>query len=137
MIASTDAMIRHIHRRWHEAVVNRDLDGLMALYKDDARFESPLVFATLKDQATGLLTGKAAIRAFFATGFSNAASGLGRWYRTTTYFTNGRQLIWEYPRETPQGDQVDLVEVVDVADGLIAHQRVYRGWVGFRTLVGA
>jgi hypothetical protein len=25
---------------------------------------------------------------------------------TETFFSNGRQLTWEYPRATPQGDQV-------------------------------
>jgi steroid Delta-isomerase len=44
-------------------------------------------------------------------------------------------LTWEYPRETPQGDQIDLVEFMDIADGLIAHHRVYWGWVGFKALV--
>ena len=37
-------------------------------------------------------------------------------------------------RATPDGDQIDLVEVMDVSDGLITHHRVYWGWVGFRTL---
>jgi steroid Delta-isomerase len=41
------------------------------------------------------------------------------------------------PRATPHGDQVDLVEVMDVVNGLIAHHRVYWGWVGFKTLVAA
>ena len=31
-------------------------------------------------------------------------------------------------------DQVDLVEVMDIANGLIAHHRVYWGWVGFKAL---
>ena len=137
MAENTDAAIRHIHDRWHEAVVNRDLDGLMALYAENARFESPLVFATYKSRTTGVLTGKAEIRAFFDAGFRDARSGLGRWHRTGTYFTDGRQLVWEYPRETPHGDQVDLIEMIDVEDGLIAHQRVYWGWVGFRALAGA
>ena len=56
---------------------------------------------------------------------------------TGTFFANGRQLVWEYPRETPQGDQVDLVEVMDIANGLIAHHRVYWGWTGFKALAGA
>jgi hypothetical protein len=37
-------------------------------------------------------------------------------------------------RATPDGDQIDLVEVMDLSDGLIAHHRVYWGWIGFRTL---
>ena len=53
------------------------------------------------------------------------------------FYSNGRQLTWEYPRATPRGDQIDLVEVMDIAGGLITHHRVYWGWVGFKTLMAA
>ena len=32
------------------------------------------------------------------------------------YLTDGTRLTWEYPRETPGGDQLDLVEVMEVRD---------------------
>jgi enamine deaminase RidA (YjgF/YER057c/UK114 family) len=137
MTDNTDAQIRHVYERWHETIVARDLDGLMALYAEDAIIETPFILATFKDMTQGVLKGKPAIRSFFAAGFRNPESGLGRWYRTGTFFANGRQLTWEYPRDTPQGDQVDLVEVMDLANGLIAHHRVYWGWVGFKALAGA
>jgi enamine deaminase RidA (YjgF/YER057c/UK114 family) len=137
MTENTDAQIRHIYEQWHETIVARDIDGLMALYAEDAVFESPLVLATVKDMTRGVLNGKAAIRSFFEAGFRNPKGGLGRWYRTGTFFANGWQLVWEYPRETPQGDQVDLVEVIDIAGGLIAHHRVYWGWVGVKALADA
>jgi len=35
------------------------------------------------------------------------------------YLTDGRVLFWEYPRETPQAEQTDLVEVMEIEDGLI------------------
>ena len=92
---------------------------------------------TLSDKTEGLLKGKAAIRPFFAVGFRKFRNVLARWYRTGTFFSNGGQLTWEYPRATPQGDQVDLVEVMDIAGGLIAHHRVHWGWVGFKTLMAA
>jgi steroid Delta-isomerase len=136
MTENIDAQIRHVYERWHETIVARDLDGLMALYAEDAVFETPFILAILKDKTEGILKGRGDIRAFFEAGFRNPQSGLGRWYRTGTFFANGRQLVWEYPRETPQGDQVDLVEVMDIANGLIAHHRVYWGWVGFKALVG-
>ncbi len=131
---TTEAEIRHIYERWHASVLNRDLDGLMALYAENAILETPLIPVTLRDRTEGILHGRAAIRSFFGAGLSKTGSGLGRWYRTGTFFFNGRQLTWEYPRATPDGDQVDLVEVMDVADGLIAHHRVYWGWVGFKAL---
>ncbi|WP_269503296.1 nuclear transport factor 2 family protein [Burkholderia sp. IMCC1007] len=133
--ADTDA--HRIHENWHAAVVARDLDALMPLYADDAILETPLVVVTLPDHGGGVLHGKAAIGEFFAAALRNPASQLGRWYRTGLFFSNGRQLAWEYPRATPDGDQVDLVEVMDLRDGLIAHHRVYWGWVGFLALRAA
>ncbi|MDQ0394907.1 nuclear transport factor 2 family protein [Labrys monachus] len=137
MAENTDAEIRHVYERWHETILGRDLEGLMALYADDAVLESPLILATLKDRSEGILRGKAEIEPFFEAGFRTLPGGLGRWYRTGTFFSNGRQLIWEYPRQTPEDDQVDLVEAMDIANGLIAHHRVYWGWVGFRALADA
>lgn len=136
MTKTDEADSRHIHERWHAAVVARDLDGLMALYAEDAILESPLILVTLPDAPSGILRGRAEIRAFFAAGLHAAGNGLGQWYRTEKFFSDGRQLIWEYPRATPQGDQVDVVEVMDLAGGRIAHHRVYWGWVGFRALTG-
>ncbi|KUY95832.1 polyketide cyclase [Burkholderia territorii] len=130
--ADTDA--QRIHQDWHAAVVACDLDALMSLYADDAVLETPLIVVALPDHGSGVLHGKAAIGAFFAAGLRNPENKLGRWYRTGLFFSNGRRLIWEYPRETPEGDQVDLVEVMDLHDGLIAHHRVYWGWAGFMAL---
>jgi steroid Delta-isomerase len=136
-MAETDAQIRHIYDRWHETIVSRDLDGLMALYAEDAILETPLILVTLAYPAQGIWRGKSEIRPFFEAGLRKVGRELNRWHRTGLFFSNGRQLTWEYPRETPQGDQVDLVEVMDVVNGLIAHHRVYWGWVGFQTLVAA
>ncbi|MFT4506021.1 nuclear transport factor 2 family protein [Caballeronia sp. 15711] len=137
MTESNDADILHVYERWHETILGRDVDGLMALYAEDAILETPLILATLKNRTQGILKGKSEIRPFFEAGLSKLQNDLGRWYRTGTFFSNGRQLIWEYPRDTPQGDQVDLVEVMDITNGLIADHRVYWGWVGFKALVAA
>ncbi|WP_118178562.1 nuclear transport factor 2 family protein [Paraburkholderia phosphatilytica] len=132
---NTDAEILHIYDRWHESVVKRDLDGVVALYDEHAVLESPLVMIVSADRQDGRLRGKDRIAAFFEQGFRSPENGLGRWYRTGTFFSNGRLLTWEYPRETPEGDQVDLVEVMDVERGLIVHHRVYWGWVGVKALL--
>lgn len=136
MTETDDADSRHIYERWHATVMARNLDGLMDLYAEDAILESPLILVTLTGAPSGILRGRSEIRPLFAAGLRAARNGLGRWYRTGTFFSNGRQLTWEYPRATPQGDQVDLVEVMDIASGRIAHHRVYWGWVGFRALTG-
>ena len=50
MTHNSDAEILHIYERWHATVVGGDLDGLMALYADDAILETPLILATLGDK---------------------------------------------------------------------------------------
>ncbi|TKC86692.1 nuclear transport factor 2 family protein [Trinickia terrae] len=137
MKTSTDSEILHVYEQWHRTVVDRDLEGLMALYAEDAVLETPLIVVTLPERGNGTLSGKPAIREFFAAGLRKLPNSLGRWYRTGVFFSNGRQLTWEYPRQTPEGDQVDLVEVMELAGGLIVHHRVYWGWVGFKSLVAS
>jgi hypothetical protein len=46
---------------------------------------------------------------------------LVRWHRSDTYFSAGATLIWEYPRVIPEADQVEIVEVMEIADHLIRH----------------
>lgn len=120
-----------IHREWHERARTVDTEGLLALYAEDAIFESPLVPAVLDDKRDGVLRGHSELRHFFTEGAKRRPNDLVRWYRTGKWLTDGRRLlIWEYPRETPDGDQVDLAEVMEIADGKIRHHRVYWGWKG-------
>jgi steroid Delta-isomerase len=134
MSPSSDAQIRHVYEQWHETILQRDLKGLAALYAADAVFESPAVWV-LNRQSDGILHGREAIEAYFAVFFSKFKRAAVDWQRDGTFFANGRQLTWEYPRATPKGDQTDLVEWMDLDGGLIVHHRVYWGWVGLRNLM--
>ena len=43
--------------------------------------------------------------------------------------------MWEYPRATPDGEQMDFVEVMELnEEGLIQNHRVYWGWYGVGVL---
>jgi steroid delta-isomerase len=134
---TTEAEIRHIYERWHETIQSKDLDGIMALYADDAIFESPAVLAVLRDRDEGILNGKAEITKLFATNFRVLSGTFSVLYRTGIFLANGDLLMWEYPRKTPAGEQVDLVESMDIENGLIVYHRVYWGWKGFKTLMAA
>jgi steroid delta-isomerase len=48
---------------------------------------------------------------------------------------DGKMLIWEYPRQTPDGDQLDLVEVIELDGPLIAYYRIYWGWRGVEHVI--
>jgi hypothetical protein len=50
------------------------------------------------------------------------------------FFTDGRKLIWEYPRATPGEDQMDFVESMEIENGLIRRHCVYWGWFGMKVL---
>jgi steroid delta-isomerase len=120
-----------IYREWHERAKAVDTEGLLTLYADDAVLESPLVPAILDDNPNGILRGHDELRRFFGEGARHRPNDLVRWYRTGEWLTDGRRLlIWEYPRQAPGGDQLDLVEVMEVAAGLICHHRIYWGWKG-------
>ncbi len=120
-----------IHHEWHMRAKARDTHGLLELYATDAVLESPLVMAILDERASGILRGHDELRLFFAEGARRRPNELVRWYRTGTWHTDGeRLLIWEYPRAAPDGDQVDIIEVMEIGDGLIQHHRIYWGWFG-------
>lgn len=119
-----------IHHQWHECAKMRDVEGLLALYAEDAIFESPLVPAIIDDASDGVLKGHGALRRFLDEGGKRRPNDLVRWYRTDRYLTDGQMLVWEYPREAPGGDQIDICEVMEVRNGLIQHHRIYWGWKG-------
>jgi hypothetical protein len=58
-----------------------------------------------------------------------------RTYHRTGYLTDGRRtMIFEYPRDAPDGEQMDFVEVMEIADGLIQRHCVYWGWRGIKVI---
>ena len=125
------AACERIHRDWHVRAKARDIEGLLTLYAEDAVLESPLVPAMLDDNDCGVVRGHAALRRFLEAGARSRPIDLVRWYRTDRWLTDGeRLLVWEYPRETPDGDQVEIVEIMEIADGLIQRHRIYWGWLG-------
>ena len=123
-----------IHAAWHEAVRTGDLEGALALYADDAILESPLALPVFGD-GSGIVVGKEKLRAFFVLGAAKLKGEFGRWRREPRFFTAGRYLTWEYPRETPDGDQFDLVEMMEIENGRIARHRVYWGRFGVQQLL--
>lgn len=82
------------------------------------------------DTASGVVTGHEQLREFFDRGTRGRPNELVRFYRTGRFLFDDGRLIWEYPRATPEGDQVDITEVMDLAGPMIAYHRIYWGWFG-------
>jgi ketosteroid isomerase-like protein len=130
--AATDGDLARIVTAWDEALGAKDLDAAMALYHRDCVLESPLVCHLLGTDR-GVVEGRDALRAFVARVFANQPPERRR-YRTG-FLTDGERVIWEYPRASPEGDQMDFAEVMEIRDGLIARHRVYWGWKGVGMLI--
>jgi hypothetical protein len=123
--------IEQMYRDWDAALHTKDIEAAVALYAEDVRLESPLV-RHLTGSERGVVDGRDTLRDFIRLVFERTPSS--RRHFRTGFFTDGRTLIWEYPRETPEGDQMDFAESMEIEDGLIRRHRVYWGWYGVKVL---
>ena len=124
--------IERMYFAWDEALSRTDATGLLALYAPDAVFESPLV-PHLLDIKSGVLRGHRQLKPLFDK-LAERKPAIRRYYRTG-YLTDGRRLVWEYPRAAPDGEQMDFVEAMELnRNGLIQRHCVYWGWRGFQVL---
>jgi hypothetical protein len=124
------AAIEHIFRAWDAALGEKDLDAAMALYHEDAVLESPLI-RRLLDRQEGVIKGIVDLRAFVAKVFAFEVPQRQRF--RSGFLTDGTDRVtWEYPRDAPGGEQMDIVEIMEIRDGLIRYHRVYWGWYSVR-----
>lgn len=124
--------IERVYREWDEALGAKDVEAALSLYAPDASIESPLVQHLLRTP-TGICKGHEDLRHFITIVFQRTPAERRR--HRTGFFTDGRIVTWEYPRQAPDGDQMDLVEVMEVNEnGLIQHHRVYWGWFALSVL---
>ena len=120
-----------IYRAWAKAFADKDLEGVLALYAPDAMLESPLVNNLLGTER-GIVEGRENLRKFFGIIIERTPPLKNR--HRANFFTDGKTMIWEYPRVTPSGEQTDLAEVMELKDGLIQAHRIYWGWRGTKLL---
>jgi hypothetical protein len=125
--------IERIYNEWDKALSSNDVDALMQLYAEDAIIESPLIPHLLKKER-GICKGAKEIRELLDIVAERKPSK--RKYFRSDFLTDGkRKFMWEYPRSTPQGDQMDFAEVMELnEEGRIGYHRVYWGWYGFGVL---
>jgi len=124
-----------IYKLWDKYAREANTEGLLSLYTSDATLETPVIPAIL-DTDTGILKGHAELRHFFDEGARRRPNELVRWHREPDqFFFDGQKLMWEYPREAPDGSQIELVEVMELIGGLIQRHRIYWGWYGIQGLI--
>ncbi|MBV9612388.1 MAG: hypothetical protein JO091_07940 [Acidobacteriaceae bacterium] len=137
-----NANVERIYCEWDAALarleelpperLDEGVESLLRLYARDAVIESPLIPHLMKTER-GVCTGHEEMRPFFRE-VGRRKPSLRKYYRSG-YLTDGKKLIWEYPRAKPDGEQMDFVEAIELNDsGLIQHHCVYWGWKGVGVL---
>lgn len=129
--AETAAAVERIFHRWDEALGAKDEEASLALYHEDCTLESPLVCYLLGTD-DGIIRGRGALRPFVRRVFASNPPQRRRF--RLGYLSDGSRLTWEYPRQALDGEQMDLVEVMEISDGLIKNHRVYWGWLSVSML---
>lgn len=136
MMTATSEQARFVFKQWHQRIEARDGAGLAALYTDDAVLESPLVPRVL-DQKTGVVQGRTELDHFLdeITKRRPGEEDLPSLYRTGEYLFDGQTLFWEYPRQTPGEDQLELAEVMELDGDRIRRHHIYWGWRGTEHII--
>jgi ketosteroid isomerase-like protein len=113
-------------RRWLACFERADLEGLLALYRDDAVHTSPKI-RVLFPETGGRLVGKAALRRWWKDAFERLP-GLRYEEQTLTPAADGSRVFMEYLRHAPGEPDLPVAEALDVGpDGLIFASRVFHG----------
>ncbi len=124
--------VEHMYFAWNDALSRNDAQALLDLYAEDAHFESPLV-PHLLGGTKGVLKGRKELKRLFDLLAERKPPV--RQYARSGYLTDGKRLIFEYPRDGGKGEQMDFTEVMDLNDqGLIRRHCVYWGWFGVGVL---
>jgi SnoaL-like domain len=135
--------IERIYHEWDAALARLEelpperleegVDALLNLYAQDAVIESPLIPHLMRVER-GICHGHEEMRPFFRE-VGRRKPSLRKYHRTG-YLTDGKKVIWEYPRAKPDGEQMDFVEAMELNDqGLIQHHSVYWGWRGVNVIL--
>lgn len=121
-----------IYHEWDKALSMNNIDSLLLLYAEDAVLESPLI-PHLLNQEEGVCRGHYELKHLLLE-LAKRKPGLRKYYRTPCLKLD-RLIMWEYPRQTPNGEQMDFAEIMNLNyQGLIQSHRVYWGWRGIKVL---
>ena len=117
------ARLRAIAERWLDCFARRDLDGLVALYHEDAVHTSPKIRARHPDTG-GVLRGHAALRKWWGDAFARLPSMR---YVPTAITADARRVFMEYVRRVDGEPDLPVAEVLELEGGRIVASRVFHG----------
>ena len=110
-----------IAQEWFAAFNGHDLEGLLALYADDAQHYSPKL-KLRQPETHGLISGKAALRSWWADSFERLPTLR---YEPTQFIADEGKVFMEYTRYVDGEEPMTVGEVLEISNGLIIASRVY------------
>jgi len=112
-----------IAKKWLSAFNEHDLEKLLALYDENAIHYSPKLKAR-KPESNGIIKGKAAMRDWWQDAFQRLP---GLIYKELTLTADEDRVFMEYTRIVPGEEDMNVAEILEIKNGLIAASRVYHG----------
>ena len=112
-----------VARRWLARFNARDLDGLLALYADDAVHVSPKL-RDRQPETRGEIRGKDKLRTWWADAMQRLP---GLRYEEQHLTAAHERVFMEYVRSAPGEPEILVAEVLVVRAGLIHESRVFHG----------
>jgi ketosteroid isomerase-like protein len=112
-----------IATEWFDSFNTQDLERLLSLYSDEAVHYSPKQKAR-QPETNGLVSGKAALRAWWADAFNRIPSLR---YQPATFTADEHRVFMEYTRHVKGEQDMLVAEVLEIKDGIIVASRVYHG----------
>ena len=117
------SVLHNIAQQWFDAFNEHDLEKLLGLYDDNAQHYSPKL-KIRQPETQGLITGKDALRAWWRDSFDRLPT---LQYIPTRFTAEEGRIFMEYTRKVAGEEDMYVVELLEVKDGLIIASRVYHG----------
>src|ERR1035438_1190857 len=112
-----------IAKLWLKAFNEHNLENLLALYSDNAEHFSPKL-KIRKPKTNGLIKGKTAMRTWWKDAFERLPTLT---YKELSITANNERVFMEYIRIVAGEENMNVVEVLEIKNGLIAASKVYHG----------
>lgn len=113
--------LSQIAERWIAAFNRHDLEGLLALYHEDAEHYSPKL-KVRKPETGGYIKGKGALRLWWQDAFERLPT---LHYRLLQLTPCDNRVLMEYVRQVQGEEDLQVGELLVIRDGLIVSSRVY------------